>query len=80
MLKMERFQAAYGWLTNWDKSMAYLLNGTGNNPTSIVFQSVSVGPDVDPMKISEHEVTLVCNKLEFLQTCVDDPGAHFREL
>jgi hypothetical protein len=41
---------------------------------------VSVGLDVDPMTISEHEVSLVRDELEFLRTRVDDPSAQFREL
>lgn len=39
-LQMERFQYAYGWLTQWSKSRAYVLTGPDDHPNHVVFQSV----------------------------------------
>ena len=79
-LEMERFQYAYGWLTQWSKSHAYVLGGSGDHPNHAVFHSVSTTPKSDPLNIIEHRVELVADELEFLQTKVNDPTSRFEEL
>lgn len=81
-LEMERFQYAYGWLTQWSKSNAYILAPEKETiyPDEITFQSVSVGQGVDPMIITEHKIALIKNDLDFLRTKVDNPTARFDEL
>lgn len=82
-LIMERFQYAYGWQTQWTKSLAYVLNSdTGKEyPNTITFQSVSIGgPEINPLTISEHPITLIKNDLMFLRTKVDNPTSRFNEL
>ena len=82
-LKMERFQYAYRWQTQWTKSYAYILTPEANNdfPETLTFQSVSIGGrEVDPLTITEHPITLIKNDLVFLRTKVDNPTARFNEL
>jgi hypothetical protein len=82
-LKMERFQYAYGWQTQWTKSFAYVLTPEADKefPETITFQSVSIGGrDVNPLTITEHSISLIKNDLMFLRTKVDNPTARFNEL
>ena len=79
-LAMERFQYAYGWLTQWAKSNAYVLAASGNHPDTIKFQSVSTRRGVNPLDITEHDVVLVKEDLDFLRTKVNDPVSRFTEL
>ncbi|KAL6306090.1 hypothetical protein BKA93DRAFT_730012, partial [Sparassis latifolia] len=79
-LHMERFQFAYGWLTQWTKTIAYLLGTTGVQPPTLSFPSIMNLPGVDPLTVTEHTVPLVLNSLDFLRTNVDDPTAWFEEL
>ncbi|TFK21088.1 hypothetical protein FA15DRAFT_718181 [Coprinopsis marcescibilis] len=76
-LQMECFQYAYGWLMQWSKSKAYK---STNLPTTIEFESVSTGPNANPMTVKKHEVSLVRDELDFLKTKVDDPASRFEEL
>ena len=52
----ERFQFAYGWLTNWRKTMAYVLSPNGIQPDTLTFPSITVKPRVSPLTISFHDV------------------------
>jgi len=79
-LAMEHFQYAYGWLTQWMKSKAYILAATENHPDAIKFQSVSTGRGVNPLDITEHDVVLVKDDLDFLRTKVNDPVSRFTEI
>ena len=79
-LAMERFQYAYGWMTQWSKSMACLLSATGDHPSMVSLPSVSVERGVNPLIITEHEVPLIRDELEFLRAKVDNPTACFEEL
>ena len=79
-LAMEHFQYAYGWLTQWAKSKAYVLAATENHPDTIKFQSVSTGRGVNPLDITEHDVVLVKDDLDFLRTKVNDPVSCFTEI
>ncbi|KAF9530624.1 hypothetical protein CPB83DRAFT_763031, partial [Crepidotus variabilis] len=82
-LSMERFQYAYGWITQWLKSKAYLLGARyvkGEIPTTVGFDSVTIGLDTNPMTISKHDVALITDELDFLRTKVDDPKHRYHEL
>ncbi|KAF8953177.1 hypothetical protein BDZ97DRAFT_1873600 [Flammula alnicola] len=81
-LIMERFQYAYGWLTQWTKSNAYLLAPEQGKtyPDTITFESVSVGQGVNPLAITKHTIALIKDDMDFLRTKVDNPTARFNEL
>jgi len=79
-LVMERFQFAYGWLTQWAKSKAYILHPLGDHPDTVKFQSISTGRGVNPLDITEHDVVLVKDDLDFLRTKVNDPAWCFETL
>ncbi|KAJ6600482.1 hypothetical protein DFH09DRAFT_901420, partial [Mycena vulgaris] len=79
-LEMERFQFAYGWLTQWTKTVAYTLQVTGTLPNTVSFDSVTNQKGVDPMLITKHDVPLIKDELDFLRAKVDNPGARFDEL
>jgi len=79
-LAMERFQYAYGWMTQWSKSMACLLSATGDYPSVISLPSVTIERGVNPLVVTEHEVPLIRDELEFLRAKVDNPTACFEEL
>ena len=79
-LAMERFQYAYGWMTQWSKSMACLLSATGDHPSVISLPSVTTEMGANPLTITEREVPLVRDELEFLRAKVDNPTARFEEL
>jgi hypothetical protein len=76
----EHFQFAYGWFTNWMKTTAYVLSPAGNQPNTISMPSITVEPGVSPMSITNHNVPLIPNELEFLRVKIDNPSHHFREL
>lgn len=80
MLAMERFQFAYGWMTQWSKSMACLLSATGDQLCTISLPSVTIERGANPLTIAEQEVPLICDELEFLRAKVDNPTARFEEL
>ncbi|KAJ6615971.1 hypothetical protein B0H10DRAFT_2219845 [Mycena sp. CBHHK59/15] len=79
-LEMERFQFAYGWLTQWMKTMAYTIQASGNLPAKITFDSVTDQRGVDPMIVTQHEVPLIRDELDFLRAKVDNPTARYEEL
>ena len=79
-LAMERFQYAYGWLTQWAKSKAYVLSATCDHPDVVKFQSVSTGRGVNPLAIMEHDIALIRDDLDFLRKKVNDPTSRFMEL
>ncbi|KAF9070994.1 hypothetical protein BDP27DRAFT_1219916, partial [Rhodocollybia butyracea] len=79
-LEMEPFQFAYGWLTQWRKTNAYVLNPEGAQPDTVTFDSVTNERGVSPLTITTQEVPLIRNKLEFLCAKVDDPDARFEQL
>ncbi|KAJ6521363.1 hypothetical protein DFH09DRAFT_1331236 [Mycena vulgaris] len=81
ILAMERFQYAYGWLTQWLKSMAYVLEPqTDTIPNSVKFDSVTDILGVNPLIVTTHNVKLIKNELDFLCAKVDNPHARFEEL
>ncbi|KAJ7185757.1 hypothetical protein C8R46DRAFT_881750 [Mycena filopes] len=80
-LEMERFQFAYGWLTQWSKTFAYILND--KNPLGqerLSFPSVTVEPGVDPWTVKYYDVPVIRSGLDFLNAKVDDPGVRFNEM
>ncbi|KAJ7654273.1 hypothetical protein B0H17DRAFT_1214425 [Mycena rosella] len=78
-LAMERFQYAYGWLTQWAKSMAYVLEPKSDHPDTVDFDSI--GPmGVNPLNVTIHNVKLIKDELDFLRAKVDDPQARYEEL
>ena len=79
-LAMEHFQHAYGWLTQWAKSKAYMLSAMSDQPDVVNFQSVSTGRRVNPLAMTEYDVALIKDDLDFLRTKVNDPVSHFMEL
>ena len=79
-LAMEWFQFAYGWMTQWSKSMACLLSATGDQLSTISLPLVTVERGANPLTITEQEVPLIRNELEFLGAKVDDPTTCFEEL
>ena len=76
----ERFQYAYGWLTNWQKTTAYVLSPKGPQPDTVSLPSISVEHGVSPLTISYHDVPLIPDELEFLRVKIDNPTYRFREL
>jgi hypothetical protein len=76
----ERFQFAYGWFTNWLKTTAYVLSPVGNQPNMISMPSIMVEPRVSPFSITNHDVPLIPNELEFLRVKIDNPSHRLREL
>lgn len=71
VLSAERFQAAYGWLTAWSKSLLLLLNVPDTPPVASM-------PSVDPNDmLSDHtvmrDVSIVTDHMEFLRVATNDP-------
>jgi hypothetical protein len=76
----EHFQFAYGWFTNWLKTTAYVLSPVGNQPDTISMPSITVEPGVSPLCITNHDVPLIPNELEFLRVKINNPSHRFHEL
>jgi hypothetical protein len=79
-LAMEHFQFAYGWLTQWTKLMAYILEPSSDPPAFADFKSATTTAGANPLNITTHRVALCSNELDFLRTLVDDPHACYEEL
>ncbi|KAJ7503894.1 hypothetical protein B0H11DRAFT_2352779 [Mycena galericulata] len=80
-LHMERFQFAYGWLTQWRKTFAYILNDADPLPLErLSFPSVTIAHGIDPWTIKYYDVPIIRTGLDFLNAKVDDPGARFTAL
>jgi len=76
-LEMERFQFAYGWLTQWVKTSAYVLYLSGPTPEMVLMPSITNRDGVHPHTITWHDVPLRVGELEFLRCKVDDPVWRF---
>jgi hypothetical protein len=76
-LEMERFQFAYGWLTQWAKTSAYLLGPSGPAPDTVSMPSITIQDGVHPHTVTWHDVPLKVGELEFLWCKVDDPVWRF---
>ena len=79
-LLAERFQYAYGWLTNWTKTTAFILSPDGIQPTTLSMPSITIEPGVSPLVVTNHDVPLVPNELDFLRVKINNPSYRFREL
>ncbi|KAF9008468.1 hypothetical protein BDZ89DRAFT_1079046 [Hymenopellis radicata] len=79
-LEAERFQYAYGWLSNWPKCKIFALGVKGDVPKSLSMPSVTLAPGVHPWTVTHHDVPVVRNELEFLRTKVDDMKARYDTL
>ncbi len=81
-LIMERFQYAYGWLTQWSKSNAYILAPEPGKtyPDTITFESVTTGLGMNPLDITKRTISLIRDDMDFLRTKVDNPSARFNEM
>jgi hypothetical protein len=80
VLAMEQFQFAYGWTTNWGKSIVFVLKPSGTPLDTANFDSITVQAGVNPLTISIHTVKLVAYKFEFLRAKVDDPKTRHDQL
>ena len=79
-LEMERFQYAYGWLTQWTKTRAYVMNPPNEVAETIKMPSITVQEGVDPWVVSYHDVPLNVSELEFLRAKVNDPVWQYQGL
>jgi hypothetical protein len=79
-LAEERFQYAYGWLTNWLKTSAFVLSPKGIQPDTISMPSITVAPGASPLTITNHDVPLIPNEIGFLLVKIDNPSHRFHEL
>jgi hypothetical protein len=79
-LEAERFQYAYGWLTQWTKTRAYVIYPGEDSPLTVTMPSITVAEGIHPWTISQHEVPLKAGELEFLRAKVDDPGWRYQGL
>ncbi|KAI0039607.1 hypothetical protein FA95DRAFT_1503928, partial [Auriscalpium vulgare] len=75
---MERFQAVYGWLTSWPKSLLLAL-GLPDPPASVDV------PSVDPTNprastVVPQSVRVVHDHMEFLRVPTNDPHRQFQHL
>jgi hypothetical protein len=76
----ERFQYAYGWLTNWQKTTAYVLAPEGPQPDTVSLPSITVEHGISPLTVSFHDVPLIPDELEFLRVRINNPAHRYREL
>lgn len=79
-LGMERFQFAYGWITQWLKTKLFVLSATGQIPDWLEMESVTLDEGVHPWTISKRRVLVILGELEFLRIKVDNPGTRFQAL
>lgn len=79
-LEMERFQFAYGWLTQWTKTFVYILQPSGDVPQSVVMPSITRKPGSNSRNITYHPVPVKLGHLEMLRTEVDNPTLRYNEL
>ena len=79
-LLAERFQFAYGWLTNWTKTTAFVLSPDGTQPATLTMPSITIQPGVSPLNITNHDVPLILNELDFLRVKINNPAYRFQEL
>ncbi|GBE78620.1 hypothetical protein SCP_0115090 [Sparassis crispa] len=77
-LMMERFQATYGWFTNWVKSLVTILNVLSPPPT-LSFPSVL--PDRPHSgDVVYHTLPVSTSHFEFLRTSINDPDHQYRRI
>ncbi|GJE96473.1 hypothetical protein PsYK624_126700 [Phanerochaete sordida] len=77
-LHAERFQAAYGWETNWPKSLLAVV-GVPRPPDSVQMPSVNLA-DPDSPHLVYHTLAVSASHCEFLRTAVNDPTAQYQKI
>ena len=75
ILSAERFQAAYGWLTFWPKSLLLALNAPQTEPLLPI-------PSIDPNDMYSdrtvlHDVSVISDHMEFLHVSTNDPHCQY---
>ncbi|CDO70490.1 hypothetical protein BN946_scf184569.g33 [Trametes cinnabarina] len=70
-LLAERFQAAYGWETNWSKSLLYVTH-PNNLPPHVMMPSVDPA-DPDSETVLWHPITVATTFFDFLRVMINDP-------
>ena len=77
-LHAEHFQAAYGWETNWPKSLLAVLHA---GPVPAVLPMPSVDPcNPDSPNPVFHTVSVTDSHCEFLRVQINDPGSQFQHI
>ena len=76
----ERFQFAYGWLTNWLKSSCHVISPSGPQPDKVSLPSITVKPGVSPLVVTHHDIPLIIGELDFLRVKIDNPSHRYCEL
>ncbi|KAG6882485.1 hypothetical protein C0992_011553, partial [Termitomyces sp. T32_za158] len=76
----DRFQATYGWETEWKKSYVYAYNSP-LYPNSSAAPFVLI-PSVNPhnpqqMQVNENPVSVITSHTTFLRVPIDNPELHF---
>ena len=77
-LQMERFQFAYNWLTQWSKTLVYILEDPSIELETVAMLSITKTPGKDPWTITYHPMNVIHGQLEMLRTFVDDPNSRFQ--
>ena len=65
-LKVERFQHTYGWMTQWAKTKAFVIQPDGMLPTTILLPSITITDGTHPWTISWHDIPLKAGELKSL--------------
>nr|VWO97891.1 Cytochrome P450 3A13 [Ganoderma boninense] len=77
-LHVERFQAAYGWETNWSKSLLAILHA---DPVPSTLPMPSVDPnDPDSGRVIYHTITVTTSHCEFLRVQINDPETQYQRI
>ena len=62
------------------KTTTYVLSLAGNQPKTILMLSITVELGVSPLSITNHDVPLILNELEFLCVKINNPSHRLHEL
>nr|VWP02165.1 Trihydroxynaphthalene reductase (EC (T3HN reductase) [Ganoderma boninense] len=77
-LHVERFQAAYGWETNWQKSLLAVLHA---GPVPLTLPMPSVEPnDPDSGHLIYHSIAVTASHCEFLRVQINDPQTQYQKI
>ena len=82
-LLLERFQYAYGWITSWSKTLAYILNSpipSSDLPSHLRLPSIHPDFPNDLSKILFHHVPVVTDHFDFLRTKSNDSRTRYNQL
>ncbi|KAG6883403.1 hypothetical protein C0992_008821, partial [Termitomyces sp. T32_za158] len=76
----DRFQATYGWETEWKKSSIYAYNSplypTSSSEAAILVPSVNPRNPKD-LTLNENSVSVITSHTTFLRVPIDNPDLHF---